>query len=75
MTGYDVTDRLVAMANQIAMSVPDRGHAAERTAEHLRAFWAPSMLASLDAYAAEHGDDVAAEVHDALAILKGATAR
>ena len=75
MTAYDVTERLVAMANQIAMSVPDRAHAAERTAEHLRAFWAPSMLAALDAHATGHGDDVAAEVHDALAILRGAPAR
>lgn len=75
MSAYDVTGRLVAMANQIALSVPDREHAAQRTAEHLRAFWAPSMLEALDAHVAEHGDDVSAEVHDALAILRGAPAR
>lgn len=72
MTGYDVTQRLVDMANQIAMSVPDRSRAAEETALHLRAFWAPSMLEALDAHAAGHREDVASEVLDALDILRGA---
>ncbi len=63
------THRLVEMANQIAMSIPDRGHAAELTAAHLRSFWTPAMIAELDAHARENGPDVSAEVHDALSIL------
>jgi hypothetical protein len=65
-----MTTRMVDMANQIAMSVPDRDRAAEETASHLVSFWSPAMIAALDAYAADHRDDLSAEVHDALAIWR-----
>lgn len=75
MTQYDVADRLVSMANQIAMSVPDRSQAAQQTAAHLKAFWAPAMIEALDAHVAGHRNDVASEVLDALDILRGTPAR
>ena len=65
--------RLVTMANQIAMNIPQRDQVVELTAAHLRAFWTPSMLADLQAHAASHGEDVSAEVQDALAMLRGAS--
>lgn len=67
-----MTQRMIDMANQIAMNVPDRDRAAEETAAHLRSFWAPSMLGALQAYAADHGEEFSTEVLDALAILRGA---
>lgn len=66
------TGRLVAMANQIAVSIPQRDQVVELTAAHLRAFWTPAMLADLQAHAAADGQDVSAEVKDALAVLRGA---
>lgn len=67
-----MTQRMVDMANQIAMNIPDRSRAAEGTANHLRAFWTPAMLRELDAYVATHQADVSIDVHEALVILRGA---
>ena len=69
----EATARLVDMANQIAMSVPDRDRAAEETAAHLRAFWTPAMIRSLDERAATGRSGLRAEVTDALALLRGTT--
>lgn len=66
-----MTERMVAMANQIAANVPDRAHAPQQTAAHLTSFWAPSMISALRAYAEDHWDDLSPEVHEALAIMKG----
>ena len=63
--------RLVDMANQIAMSVPDRGRAAEETAAHLRAFWTPAMIRALDDHATAGQGDLSAVVVDALDMLRG----
>jgi hypothetical protein len=38
---------VVKYANQIALNVPDRAHAAQATATHIRTFWAPSMIEEL----------------------------
>jgi NADH-dependant formate dehydrogenase delta subunit FdsD len=43
-------DKLVRMANQIAANFdygPDKEHVAASTADHLKRFWAPSMLAAV----------------------------
>lgn len=64
-------DRLVTMANQIAANVPDPAHAAEQTAAHLRAFWAPVMIEDLAAIAAQRPESVATAVREALSALVG----
>ncbi len=48
-------DHLVRMANQIAANFRFHDDAIERTADHLRRFWAPSMKRQLAAWA-EAGD-------------------
>ena len=48
--------RLVKMANQIAENFSFHDDAVERTADHLRRFWAPSMRARLAEHAAAGGD-------------------
>lgn len=65
-----ITERLVAMANQIALGVPDRRQVSERVATHLRRFWAPSMIDELAAYAPCHKGELQPEVIDALAVLR-----
>ncbi|MBI1351419.1 MAG: formate dehydrogenase subunit alpha [Actinomycetales bacterium] len=42
-------ERLAAMAEQILASVPDKAHATELAATHLRTFWTPAMIARLRA--------------------------
>ena len=64
------TEHLVRMANQIAANVPDQQRAAEQTAAHLRAFWAPAMIDDLAAHAASHPDDLVPAVHAALSTLR-----
>ena len=63
------TEHLIRMANQIAANVPDQTRAAEQTAAHLRAFWAPVMIADLAAAAREQPDLVVPAVREALATL------
>lgn len=65
-----ITERLVTMANQIALGVPDRGHVSEQIVTHLRSFWAPSMIDELAAYAPAHEGELHPEVLDALAVLR-----
>lgn len=59
-------DTLVKMANQIARNFAFHDDAADRTADHLRRFWAPSMRASLAEYVAGGGEGVSAEVKQSL---------
>jgi NADH-dependant formate dehydrogenase delta subunit FdsD len=63
-------DRLVAMANQIAASVPVPAHAAEQTAAHLRTFWAPVMIDDLAALVQGSPELVTPAVREALAALR-----
>jgi NADH-dependant formate dehydrogenase delta subunit FdsD len=63
-------ERLVAMANQIAASVPDPVHSAEQTAAHLRTFWAPVMIDDLAAIARDRPELLTPAVHQALAALR-----
>ena len=65
-----ITERLVTMANQIALGVPDRRHVSEQVAFHLRSFWAPSMIDELAAYAPAHESELRPEVLEALAVLR-----
>jgi hypothetical protein len=65
-----ITSRLVAMANQIALGVPDRAHVADQVALHLRSFWAPSMINELAAHAEASPGDLQPEVVEALATLR-----
>ncbi|RLQ22798.1 formate dehydrogenase [Seongchinamella sediminis] len=58
MTGQQI-DRLVKMANQIALNFGEQRNldeAARKTAEHLQKFWTPAMRRQLSAYAREGGD-------------------
>jgi formate dehydrogenase subunit delta len=48
--------RLVKMANQIADNFSFHDDAVERTAEHLRRFWAPSMRGKLVDFEAAGGN-------------------
>ena len=65
-----ITSRLVAMANQIALGVPDRAHVANQVALHIRSFWAPSMINELAAHAAASPVDLRPEVVEALENLR-----
>jgi hypothetical protein len=65
-----ITSRLVAMANQIALGVPDRTHVADQVAHHIRSFWAPSMINELATHAAASPGDLQPEVIDALTTLR-----
>jgi formate dehydrogenase subunit delta len=49
-------DNLIKMANQIADNLAFQDDAVERTADHLRRFWAPSMRQQLLDYSAAGGD-------------------
>ena len=48
-------EHLVKMANQIADNFSFHGDAEERTADHLRRFWAPSMIQQLAEYSSGGG--------------------
>ena len=48
-------EHLVKMANQIADNFSFHGDAEERTANHLRRFWAPSMRQQLVEYSSAGG--------------------
>ena len=48
-------DNLIKMANQIADNLVFHDDAIERTADHLRRFWAPSMRQQLLDYSAAGG--------------------
>jgi hypothetical protein len=63
-------DRIVRMANQISVSVPDGRQAAEETAAHLRSFWAPVMIADLADVAAREPERLQPAVRAALALLR-----
>ena len=62
--------RIVRMANQIAASVPVPARATELTTTHLRSFWAPSMIAELDALVSRDGSLVSEPVRGALEALR-----
>jgi formate dehydrogenase subunit delta len=49
-------DRLVKMANQIAANFVLHDDAAERVADHLQRFWAPSMRQKILEYDAAGGE-------------------
>ncbi len=63
-------DRIVRMANQISVSVPDARLAAEETAAHLRTFWAPVMIDDLDELARREPERLQPAVLSALALLR-----
>lgn len=60
------TEQLVKMANQIAANFSFHPNGVERLADHLKRFWAPSMIKRLQGHAASGGSDVAAAVTEAL---------
>lgn len=60
---------LVKMVNQIAANVAFHKDAAERLADHLQRFWAPSMLESLAGLADEREAELDPLVAEALEVL------
>lgn len=65
-------EHLVKMANQIADNFSFHADAVERTADHLRRFWAPSMRRQLAEYSSAGGDGLKPAVRDALQRLSDA---
>ncbi len=63
-------DHLKQMANQIAANFSFHEDAAERVADHLNRFWAPSMRRALAKYVREGGGGLADAVRDAVGLLK-----
>lgn len=61
---------LIKMAEQIARNIPNRGHVAQATKEHIVTFWAPSMIETLQEYAHQHPEEVSADIRGALADMK-----
>lgn len=68
MSNHDV-QALSKMAEQIVRNIPDRSHVTQAVGEHMRTFWAPSMIAELDAHVGKHPEEVSAEVRGALKYL------
>ncbi len=68
MTMRDTDRKLVTMANQIARNFAAQGEAAavRATAEHLRLFWEPHMMARLRQLAATPGHGLSALAEKAL---------
>jgi formate dehydrogenase subunit delta len=62
-------EQLVKMANQIADNFGFHEDAAERLADHLKRFWAPSMLRSLAEFDAAGGDGLKPTVRIAMECL------
>ena len=62
---------LVRMANQIASNAAHKPHdvAVERTAAHLREFWHPSMIRTLQSYVDAGGEGLGPIASEALATL------
>jgi formate dehydrogenase subunit delta len=64
-------ERLVKMANQIADNFGFHDDTVERTADHLRRFWAPSMRDRLVAFEAAGGDGLSESARAAVRRLAG----
>ena len=64
-------DRLVKMANQIADNFEVHDDAIERTSDHLRRFWAPSMRQKLAEHVADGGEGLKTAAKAALQRLAG----
>ena len=62
-------EQLIRMANQIAANFQFHDNPAERIADHLRRFWAPSMRSLLRDFVARDGSGVHADVVAAVARL------
>ena len=62
-------ERLIVMANQIADNFSFHDDAVERTADHLRRFWAPSMRERIAEHARGGGDGLNATARAAVASL------
>jgi formate dehydrogenase subunit delta len=60
------------MANQIASNAAHKPHdvAVARTADHLREFWHPSMIRTLESYADSGGTGLGPIASEALATLR-----
>jgi formate dehydrogenase subunit delta len=63
---------LVRMANQIASNAAHKPHdvAVARTADHLREFWHPSMIRTLESYADTGAPGLTPIAAEALATLR-----
>ena len=64
-------ERLVKMANQIADNFRFHDDAAERTADHLQRFWAPSMRQKLQEYRSAGGEALQPAAREALQQMAG----
>ena len=70
-------DKLVRMANQIAMNLEfgsNNAKAADSVADHLTRFWAPSMRAAIIEYYRQGGEELTETAALAVAKLAAATA-
>jgi formate dehydrogenase subunit delta len=69
----DSTQRLVYMANQIALNFAVRGEAAAvtATADHLQQFWDPGMKAKIFKYLGASGAGLSATAAAAIRSLPG----
>jgi formate dehydrogenase subunit delta len=65
-------ERLVKMANQIADNFSFHDDAAERTADHLQRFWAPSLRTRIIDFEAAGGDGLNEVARSAVKRLAGA---
>lgn len=64
------TQRLVSMANDIAANFSLHADADERTADHIRRFWAPRMRSLLLEYVNDNGGGLSKEALAALTRLE-----
>ncbi len=68
MTQHD-PQVLVKMAEQIVKNIPDRAHVAKATSEHIKSFWAPSMITTLIDFSHKHPEEVSADLRGVIAQL------
>ena len=64
-------DQLIKMANQIAENFQFHDDRAERTADHIRRFWAPQMRRKILAHIDAGGEGLSASALDALKRIEG----
>ena len=68
MTQHD-PQVLVKMAKQIVKNIPDRNQIARATSEHIKTFWAPSIVTTLTDFSHKYPKEVSADVRGAIAQL------
>jgi len=67
------TQHLISMANDIAANLEPYTDSAERTADHIKRFWAPRMIGMLLEYVSDGGVGLSETGQQAVGVLQDAS--